>query len=280
MSKVTILTKLKTQVPEIKRLAIKLYLSRTAILVYQMGKVGSTTVYHSLKNQLFLTPAFHVHCLGDRDLQEHEQAYLSKGENPNDFTYLRHGKFLRKKLDEPSNIQWKIITLVRDPIARDISMFFQQIHRNFPNGLETEEIVNLLQKHFASFEESQERDRNWFKREIKHNFKINIYDFDFDKQKGYSIIKKENTAVLIIRLESLNDCFNLAIKELINGKKSWYLTPKNIGANKQYNAQYLEVVRQIKIPRDICQKIYSSQHIQHFYTKEMIKKMSDKWAKK
>ena len=269
---------LNKKIPDIKKLEIKLFLSKTAIIVYQMGKVGSTTVYYSLNKQLFLTPVFHVHSLSDDTLKEYEKFYRSVGKIPDRIRYLRHGNFLRQKLNESKAIAWKIITLVREPIIRDISIFFQQIDRKFPNGIDTSEIINILQRHFASFEESTDYACTWFDREIKTNFDIDIYDFVFDKQKGYHIIKEKDKEVLIIRLEALNNCFQVALGEFLAINKPIKILSKNIAKDKQYKNQYLEVVNNIKIPKDVCELVYSSKHVKHFYSDAMIDDFVNRWA--
>ncbi|VEP16806.1 conserved hypothetical protein [Hyella patelloides LEGE 07179] len=274
-----ILTKLKTKVPDVQKLAIKLFFSKTAILVYQMGKVGSTTVYFSLKKQFLFTPVFHVHCLGERALKEQEKAYQAVGKMPSQVRHLRHGNFLRNQLNESAIIKWKIITLVRDPIIREISIFFQQKEHRFPNGIDTNEIIDILQQKFASFKESTDYVCTWFEREIKSNFNVNVYDFWFDKQKGYCMINKENIGILIIRLEDLNNCFNTATKKFFSINKNLDLRAENVASYKEYKAQYIEAIAKIKIPRDVCELIYSSRYAKHFYSDEMLNKLIEKWTK-
>ena len=71
----------------------------------------------------------------------------------------------------------------------------------------------------------------------------------------------------------------MAVKKLLNSKKHFSITSKNIGAQKQYKDQYIEVVKQIKIPRDICQLIYSSRYAKHFYSDEMLNNFIKRWTK-
>ena len=264
---------------ENKFLETKLFFNKRAIVIYQMGKVGSTTVYYSLKKQLPFTPIFHVHCLSENTLKEQEEAYQNIGKFPGEVRHLRHGKYLRKHLDKRTNIKWEIITLVREPISREISIFFQQRDRDFPDGIHTSEAIEMLQTSFANFKESTNFACNWFDREVKNNFDINIYNFDFDKQKGYHIIRKEDRGILIIRLEDLNSCFQTSLGEFLLINKSLNILPKNIATKKAYREQYLEVIKQIKIPRDICESIYSSQYVKHFYNDDMIHGFIKQWTK-
>lgn len=244
-----------------------------------MGKVGSTTVYSSLSKQLLFAPVFHVHFLSHNALKEQEKAYKANGKMPSQIRHIRHGNFLRKQINESTAIKWKIITLVRDPIIRKISIFLQLIDRKFPNGIDTIEIIKILQEEFRSFEETNDFVCTWFDREIKSNFNIDVYDFVFDKQKGYRIITEKNREVLIIRLEDLNNCFQAALEEFLEINEPISLLSENVVTQKQYKEQYIEVVNTIKIPRNVCKLIYSSKYTKHFYSNEMLNDLIKKWTK-
>lgn len=274
-----VITKLKTIISDVNKLEIKLFFGRTAIIVYQMGKVGSTTVYFSVKDALPFIPVFHVHFLSHSALKEQEIFYNSVGKTSNQIRHLRHGNFLRKKIDKSAAIHWKIITMVRDPVIREISTFFQKKEKKFPTGIDTAEIIKILQNHFNSFDESTDFACNWFDRELRSNFKIDVYDFDFDKEKGYQIIREKDQEILIIRLEDLNNCFQAASREFLEINKPISVLSENVAARKQYKEQYLEVVNTLKIPRDVCELIYSSKYIKHFYSDDMIDNFIQQWTK-
>ena len=89
------------------------------VLVYQMGKVGSSTVSASLRSAGIKN--LHVHFIGEhwsKAIQHHRT-----GEN----TLPQHlylGRVLRYWLNVTTR-PIKVITLVRDPVARKISSVFQ-----------------------------------------------------------------------------------------------------------------------------------------------------------
>jgi len=265
---------------EPKLLKIKWMLNSNSILIYQMGKVGSTTVFLSLKKHLSLTPVFHLHFLSDRSLKEQEEYYRSVGKDPQKIRHLRHSNLLKNKLDRSAKRQCKIITLVRDPIAREISMFFQKKDKNFPDGIDTKTIIEILQNQFKSFDESKDLACNWFDEEIKANFNIDVYKFEFDKQKGYQIIRTENAEVLTIRLENLNQCFQTALSEFLISDRPIEMISENTSKEKDYKKQYREVINKITIPEEICRTIYSSRHMKHFYSEDKIEEFILKWTKK
>ena len=135
------------------------------LLIYQMGKVGSTTLRASMDN------------IGIKSYHVHSFRYLS--------SYI------------PNANQIKIITLVREPVSRTLSAIFQN-PADFPNyDMSFDSIISRhLMEGRLLFD--------WFDHELKEYFGIDIYAHPFDKEKGYSIIKQGNVEVLAMKLEKLN----------------------------------------------------------------------------
>ncbi len=85
------------------------------ILIYQMGKVGSTTIAKSLEKEGFLN--YQVNCL----VLENIKRWKIPRTGYRDSIYIQ-----RKLAREWTPKKWKIICLVREPIIRNISSFFQR----------------------------------------------------------------------------------------------------------------------------------------------------------
>src|SRR5690554_4164522 len=84
------------------------------ILVYQMAKVGSTTVQKSLQAAGFGHRVLHVHFLSE-DLPAKRKDYVRSTQFPPAYHYeLSH--VVRKQLTRQPRARVKIISLVRDPI--------------------------------------------------------------------------------------------------------------------------------------------------------------------
>jgi len=98
------------------------------ILVYQMGKVGSFSIYMSLKE---IRETHHVHYLR-KDIMER----LEKMQTDRGFPVPGHlitSKMVWKEyLDK--DLPLKIITLVRDPISRNMSAFFENLNNFIDNS--------------------------------------------------------------------------------------------------------------------------------------------------
>src|SRR5690606_30212107 len=89
------------------------------ILIYQMGKVGSTALEHSITNSRHFHTSYGRRCCD----------FFSANMFPSNWAKMKHyfaneiRLFLYKRRKKV-----KIITLVRNPYERNVSHFFQDIH--------------------------------------------------------------------------------------------------------------------------------------------------------
>lgn len=79
----------------------------------------------------------------------------------------------------------------------------------------------------------------WFDLEIKENFGIDVYGYDFDKERGFQIIRQDNVELLLMKLEKLDDCQEI-IGEFV-GAEDFKLIKSNMGNNKLYKFAYNEL---------------------------------------
>ncbi len=196
----------------------------------------------------------------------------------------------------------KIITAVRDPIARDISSCYQSAsnHSVFPydNELYLEK-SNDMQLFYDFFTDPKKRkqkqdeiaERLGYKKLPKQfmlswegdwfsKFGESVLDLlqhPFDQEKGYTIIKEENIEVFCYQLEKLN---HLA-PELSN----WVGVPfaefvmGNEAKGKWIANSYEQAKKELKISPEYFDICYNDPYIQHFYSQDDIEKFKDKWRK-
>ena len=175
------------------------------ILIYQMGKVGSASIQASL-NALDL-PSIHAHFLSWQSLKDVENYYLTKP-HANIPEHVSRSKRLRAIIDETwGRIRWKVITLVREPIARTISDVFQNLNFSMPHINDFDEndafklvSANILEQ-FNKFDEKKDYICTWFDKEIKDVFNLDIYALKLRKRDGFQIFRAENADILLIKLE-------------------------------------------------------------------------------
>lgn len=187
------------------------------------------------------------------------------------------------------NKKIKIITAVRDPIARNISMLYQMIANN-KSYLNSFNLTKNVKDFWLNGGDAQV----WFDRIIAegwindsyfnistfmNSFKENIIDlskYTFDNKKGYSIVKEGNIEVFVYQLEKMND----STKEM----SDWLnLTPfsewevSNEASGKWIASSYKQALTDIKFTREYFDRCYVDPWIKHFYSTEDIEKFKERW---
>lgn len=251
------------------------------ILVYQMGKVGSTSVYKSLKKIMPYGAVFFVHFLSD-DVARYKKVHIDAGVFPVPY-HIEIGIALREMIKKSSsNIRYKIVSMVRDPIARQISDVFQNpklLKENITKNDGTFDLYkcfNYVNK-MLSKQSSFNYVFNWFDNELKRVFGIDVFSVPFDKATGWKIYHGEKADVLVMRLENLSIQGEDAIKTFLDIPKI-ELIKANIRSNTKDASVYNHLKRTVKIDRSICDYVYSSRFVKHFYSESEIDDMKKRWS--
>jgi len=236
----------------------------TTVLVYQPGKVGSLTIAGSLS--AIGISNNHVHRL-NIDTKEY-----------NDENIIKYVHECRNVLST-SHRSVKIITLVREPVSQYLSLCFQIMDGIGINIVISpgDSLMNTFVK-IANEKTVYNQQFEWFDLELKDVFGIDIYDHPFDRKKGYSIIKKNNIEVLVMKLEKLNELEEV-IGEFVCAPH-FKLVNSNENDNKLYKYLYKNVKETIKLPREFYTHYYEGNHyMDHFYTPEEKAEFWKKWEK-
>jgi len=265
------------------------------LLIYQMGKVGSSSVQQSLKTYQLNRPVYHVHFLTDERITQTEKD-RRKYFRTDDTSYKRPWLYqhLRKRIAMRCKGQkWKVITLVRDPIARNISTFFENLtvkpleshdtyqvdseYYSIPRTIikmnDLNELINLFNRRL-----DHTIPLVFFDREIKAVFGVDVFEQKFPKSTGYQVYSAKTVDVLLIRLESLNQCAANAFKTFL-GIEDFKLENKNVGDKKAYAEIYNIFKENIIIPDSYLDQMYNSRFAKHFYTDEEIDEFKKKWQR-
>lgn len=109
---------------------------RVPVVVFQMAKVGSSTVARSLKASRKLA-VFQVHNLSTSDIEASLTSIAHRNQRVPS-RVIWESRYLNKKINQyyKSN-RWHFITLVREPIARNVSAYFQNIEKWCPRISDT-----------------------------------------------------------------------------------------------------------------------------------------------
>ncbi|NNF03815.1 MAG: hypothetical protein HKN17_05050 [Rhodothermales bacterium] len=235
------------------------------ILVYQMGKVGSTTILRSLKKEN--VPTFHVHNINKRNRQQIRRIYRQHDARLPAF--FHEGRYLRYWLRWSSR-QKRIITLVRDPIARIISGKFQTADvRGFPVG-DVERAIEALKTEFMEGE-GLDYTYRWFSDEIREIIGVDVFDYPFDRDRGYARITTPEADILVMTLERLNNLEG-EISEFVG--REIRLERSNV----EQSDTYLHVKKTFRLPADVVKDVYDTEWIRHFYTPDDVSTFISKWS--
>lgn len=237
------------------------------ILVYQSSKVGSTTVLNSLYMEGVDAIQIHNICYFDDAATEMAtRAVLEEASS-----YLK--QYIRAE-------GCKIITLVRDPIARALSLFMHSFTPETYVKWDFDSECSLAEE--ASEFIVRCLDNNdefiWFDRELREATGIDIYQYPFDKDKGYIWIKEGNIEILALTLEKLDE--NIGVLGEFVERPDIKLQHDNIGNKKHYKYLYEEIRKYIRIPHRVMESQYKNNaQLDHFYTEEEKERFLQKWSR-
>ena len=247
------------------------------VLIYTIGKVGSSSVYDSLKASSKVNmPVFHIHALNPDRIEAQKQYYRNSKRGAIPF-HLIQSTVLSELLPTFAGKVY-LISLVREPVQRELSSLFQDSF-NFTNSKnpvnsDMEEVVK------GKMEELLQRlpEDEWFTNELQHVFGFNVYQMPFDPSKGYWVEqdKENNVDLAFVRLENLRTCFSEAMRELFELNDSLQLLDANVSDTKFYNEAYQETKSTIKLSKAELNALIDSTFIQKFYS-DHIETLSKRW---
>jgi hypothetical protein len=277
-------------------------LKGSPLIIYNMGKVGSKTVQRSLKALGVDMPIYHVHFL----TQDLIDQYIEKRKEfvgTKQYGRLKHiwlYQYLREQIDRGladteclDSEKWKLVTLTREPISRNISEFFETLEAqpldeagqryyvksdpdfyDFEIVVDLDDLSGLVQVYLDRLD--HDTPLRFFDEQLRSVFGIDVFASEFPASKGYKIYEADQADVLLIRVENLNGCAAEAFKEFL-GIQDLVLINENIGSQKPYAALYRKFKESITLPESYVDRMYNSKYMQHFYSKEEIARFRTKW---
>lgn len=235
-----------------------------------MGKVGSSSVMRSLVSH-GVRPVFHVHRLNPvhREKLRQEGITESRAYEMEAVEIYRH--VIQKQ--HPA----KIISLVRDPVGRNVSAFFQNMDAlpglTRAGGLREPDKLRALfldaYPHAVPLE--------WFDIEMRQTLGIDVYAQPFPKEQGHTVRRRGPFEVLILRAELPDPAKAGAIQQFL-GVDAFEITRENVTAKKDYAAVYEVFKKDLVLPAAYLDRMYGAQYTRHFYTPEEIGRMRSRWS--
>lgn len=247
---------------------------KTKNICLQIPKVGSSSIYKLILDEFNIGEGHY----GSYDYSSQPKLIIDDNES-----FVLHSHEYR---DIPQNVkddiknggQYYIINSFRDPIIRNISgMFFSNVVKNKTD-------FNLINQQLYSASvnnniNGQSYGSEMFKWYYENLFNplvgFNVFDEEFDKEKGYSVYKNGNLNILMIKTEKLNSVYKEAFSELYGFKFSKEIQHDNT----QKNPQYIDYKTNTVLDSDFVNTMYDNDYVRHFYTDEEINNFKKKWTK-
>ena len=250
------------------------------IWLLQPGKVGSTSILNQIRNT------------GIRCIHSHVASYpeFIFGEN------YRH--VWEDMLAYYTDKNIKIITMVREPIERDYSSFWQafsegkmeriRIMPNMKGNLQ--ELYNSYTNMILEGRRTMEKrlgiatpwtwveEFMWFDEHFGRQLGVDIYKHPFDRERGYEIVTCRNYNIFIGKLEKLHQ-FLPALKNFV-GNENIQFARDHSSAQKWFSMAYKEFIKRVQIPEKYYIHYYEdNERFKHFYSDEEITSYRHRWEK-
>lgn len=223
---------------------------------YQMGKVGSSALIASIPNSIQLHS-----WSSDLPIKYFSSKYYGSNMGQQAqrirwyFTYQAARQSLRKTIAAGETP--KFIIGVREPVSRNISGFFQALGEksDLRNVADIETEFYTYCPHAVPI--------SWFNIELKRHFEIDVYNYEFNKDHGYSVISANGMSIFLYRFEDLNK-MALPISEFIE-QPDFCLKRKNDGSDKKTGTLYRHLKQEFEPAPEYVSWLHSSKYFKHFY---------------
>jgi hypothetical protein len=277
---------------------VALYLGRsTPIVVYQMGKVGSS----SIRNTLLLRglhPVLHLHTMSPlrekqvesvaidagltdalhREIEQARTVFAQLGSFPKLRLTLHewlNERRISRRLLRPGR-PLRIITSVREPIAASVSMFFQLLPWYIggpyrPDRISTDDLIRLFFERY-----SWERPLIWFDEEMRYATGVDVYRHPFSAEEGFLTFREGSIEVLVLKAETADAVKERAISEFL-GIGDIQLARSNVASAKPYALQYREFEERIRFSDAFFRSMYDSKYARHFYEVAELERHAARW---
>ncbi|WP_375202117.1 putative capsular polysaccharide synthesis family protein [Hyphococcus sp.] len=246
---------------------MKLFKAKADVIVYTMGKVGSSSVSQSLKAAG--VNCYDVHFLETERMGNMLKRYLNNPDLKQTPPHIIESILVRDHI-EASN-QVRVISLIRNPIMRNISAVFQ----NTP--------IRMQKDRDAIFERLRNTNARtpdiWFKKDFIPVTGIDVFKHDIDSSADHFRFNKGKFDILLLKLEAHDERKSKLISDFL-GKKI-VLSRANEANNKWYRDIYKQVMESPGAVRDgYIDECMNLKTIKKFYSDDERQKFQEMAAPK
>ncbi|ACV06880.1 hypothetical protein I6I18_07120 [Kytococcus sedentarius] len=251
--------------------------SERIILVHTPGKVGSKAMVAALSGQVGPKDTiFHTHRMNPRYMAGIDEEMEGLAPRRTVYTTKALGPKVLEELDKPV----VMLSVVRDPMAKNLSDFFQNTERYTSDHRpltdfslsRAEELAEVFVSDF-----DHEVTVGWVDREVNDFMGVDVYAGEFDREQGYQVAGEGNRRVAIARHDMLDRAFPGMTRDLL-GQPIAMGGRVNDSSNKGYGALYARVRELVTLPEQRLREIYDSPFARHFFTEEEREAAVEQWS--
>lgn len=232
----------------LKQMAVTAITEKT-VFVYQNKKVLSRSMVKSIKEAGL--NGFHVHQFRVHGFED---------------------SFSREMIKKTSG---KVISIVREPIARQISLLWHYWNIGGEDFLRRYDSFEDLESKYYSIP-NVEDEFEWYGMEFLSILDINILEYPFDRDLGYAVIEKDGIELLLLKMEKINSLEKVIGQFL--GTEKFKLAKVNVGEEKGCGYAYKNYLENVKIPSNFFDYYYvGNKYMDYFYTEDEKKMFCEHW---
>ncbi len=244
------------------------------VLIHTYGKVGSTAL-HTAISRLSGFGSFQTHFISEEGVRNARRIHLEQGRDP---IHLKVGEALSEALKRHPEKQVKVVTLVREPVARAVSDLFENPTLLVPGeDIRTLPLERLVEIAAAQVLDSLDYTETWFDRELSGVLGFDFFGRPFDQESGFSIYRLGRFELIAGKLEQLSRRGGRAFGEFL-GRDRELEIPKSRARSATGEASLYEQVRgRLRLPGDVLDRVYASRVCRHFYHPEELATFRKQW---
>jgi hypothetical protein len=249
---------------------------KNPILVYTMGKVGSSSIVSTLREYDIEEVQPHSLTLSRRGsyfvVPTRSKAQNIKDKVKSGLLKLKGQVYFSSKRLMGKKI--KIVTLTRDPLARTISAYFEQyqyVLKKDINQITTRELIDNFHE-FAN----HKTPHIWFDNEIRTMLGTDVYSVNFDKELGCGEIETNTYNLLIVKMEKLSSLEGVLANYF--NVKDFQLKSTNRSEYKVYKEAYDKFKQEVTFSKAYLDFHYNSKYAKHFYTEDELTYFRKRWV--
>lgn len=254
-----------------------------SVIVAQMGKVGSSSLVKALG--ALNAPVYQVHHVNRGRFLAMQRHFQRLGVDPD---HIRDAETVLAKIVD-AGLPAQLVSMVRDPIARNVSAFFENKHLSKHAAGGAAALSSVFLRHYP-----HHLPLEWFDVHIKPTFDLDVFESGFDHEHKYLVAEKGRYRMLVLRAEDSDlekalglekffgrSAFSTGVRGALRRFFGWpgiTLGRQNVGAKKGYSDEYAEFMSRFRCPDELMERMYTSKMAKHFYREEELSRFAARWC--